>query len=49
MIASNTKAMTTLLLAKLVGEHRITWDTRVTTVPGELGFEFVSAREPRER
>ena len=30
MIASNTKAMTTLLLAKLVDEHRITWDTRVT-------------------
>jgi CubicO group peptidase (beta-lactamase class C family) len=30
MIASNTKAMTTLLLAKLVDEHRITWDTPVT-------------------
>ena len=29
MIASNTKAMTTLLLAKLVAEHRITWDTPV--------------------
>jgi CubicO group peptidase (beta-lactamase class C family) len=29
MIASNTKAMTTLLLAKLVDEHRITWDTPV--------------------
>jgi CubicO group peptidase (beta-lactamase class C family) len=29
MIASNTKAMTTLLLAKLVDEHRITWDTHV--------------------
>jgi CubicO group peptidase (beta-lactamase class C family) len=30
MIASNTKAMTTLLLAKLVDEHLITWDTPVT-------------------
>lgn len=30
MIASNTKAMTTLLLAKLVDEHRIGWDTPVT-------------------
>ncbi len=35
MIASNTKAMTTLLLAKLVDEHRITWDTPVTQLlPG---------------
>jgi CubicO group peptidase (beta-lactamase class C family) len=32
MIASNTKAMTTLLLAKLVAEHRISWDTPVTTL-----------------
>jgi CubicO group peptidase (beta-lactamase class C family) len=32
MIASNTKAMTTLLLAKLVDEHRITWDTPVIQV-----------------
>jgi CubicO group peptidase (beta-lactamase class C family) len=30
MIASNTKALTTLLLAKLVDEHRIAWDTPVT-------------------
>src|SRR5580692_4492313 len=30
MIASNTKAMTTLLLARLVDEHRITWETPVT-------------------
>jgi CubicO group peptidase (beta-lactamase class C family) len=30
MVASNTKAMTTLLLAKLVEEHRMTWDTPVT-------------------
>jgi hypothetical protein len=32
MIASNTKALTTLLLAKLVEEHRITWTTPVTSV-----------------
>ncbi len=30
MIASNTKALTTLLLAKLVDEHRMSWDTPVT-------------------
>jgi CubicO group peptidase (beta-lactamase class C family) len=29
MIASNTKALTTLLLAKLVDEHRLTWETPV--------------------
>ena len=32
MIASNTKAMTTLLLAKLVDEGKFTWDTPVTTL-----------------
>jgi len=32
MVASNTKAMTTLLLAKLVDEHRLTWQTPVTTL-----------------
>jgi CubicO group peptidase (beta-lactamase class C family) len=32
MIASNTKAMTTLMLAKLVDEKRLTWDTLVTGV-----------------
>jgi len=32
MIASNTKALTTLMLAKLVDEGKITWDTRVTTL-----------------
>ena len=32
MVASNTKAMTTLLLAKLVDVHRITWETPVTTL-----------------
>jgi CubicO group peptidase (beta-lactamase class C family) len=32
MIASNTKALTTLLLAKLVAEGKMTWDTPVTSV-----------------
>ncbi|MBV9342235.1 MAG: beta-lactamase family protein [Acidobacteria bacterium] len=32
MIASNTKALTTLLLAKLVEEHRVNWNTPVTKV-----------------
>ena len=30
MIASNTKPLTTLMLAKLVDEKKLTWDTRVT-------------------
>ena len=30
LIASNTKAMTTLMLAKLVDEGKLTWDTPVT-------------------
>ncbi|MGO9829779.1 MAG: serine hydrolase domain-containing protein [Myxococcaceae bacterium] len=30
MIASNTKALTTLMLAKLVEEKKLTWDTPVT-------------------
>jgi CubicO group peptidase (beta-lactamase class C family) len=32
MIASNTKAMTTLMLAKLVDERKLTWDTPVTSL-----------------
>lgn len=32
LIASNTKAMTTLMLAKLVDEGKLTWDTPVTKV-----------------
>lgn len=32
MVASNTKAMTTLLLAKMVDEHRLTWTTQVTSL-----------------
>jgi CubicO group peptidase (beta-lactamase class C family) len=31
MIASNTKAMTTLMLAKLVDERKLTWETPVTS------------------
>ena len=32
MIGSNTKAMTTLMLGKLVDEKKLSWDTPVTTV-----------------
>jgi CubicO group peptidase (beta-lactamase class C family) len=32
MVASNTKALTTLLLAKLVDEHRLNWNTPVITL-----------------
>jgi len=32
MIASNTKAMTTLLLARLVDDGKLGWDTRVTSL-----------------
>jgi CubicO group peptidase (beta-lactamase class C family) len=32
MIASNTKAMTTLMLAKLVDEKKLTWETPVTSL-----------------
>jgi CubicO group peptidase (beta-lactamase class C family) len=32
IIASNTKALTTLLLAKLVDEHRMIWQTPVTSL-----------------
>lgn len=32
MIASNTKALTTLMLAKLVDEKKLTWETAVTSV-----------------
>jgi CubicO group peptidase (beta-lactamase class C family) len=32
IIASNTKALTTLMLAKLVDERKLTWDTPVTTL-----------------
>ncbi|MGE5185234.1 MAG: serine hydrolase domain-containing protein [Acidobacteriota bacterium] len=32
MVASNTKALTTLMLAKLVDEGKLTWETAVTTL-----------------
>jgi len=32
MIASNTKALTTLMLARLVDQKKLTWDTPVTTL-----------------
>ena len=45
MIASNTKALTTLLLARLVDAHRLTWDTPVTKLmPSfKLGDEATTA------
>lgn len=36
IIASNTKAMTTLMLAKLVDEKKLTWDTQVKSVMPEF-------------
>jgi len=36
MIASNTKALTTLMLAKLVQQHKMNWDTQVTTLYPEF-------------
>jgi CubicO group peptidase (beta-lactamase class C family) len=32
IVASNTKALTTLMLGKLVDEGKLTWDTRVTSL-----------------
>ncbi|RDD81842.1 class A beta-lactamase-related serine hydrolase [Dyella tabacisoli] len=32
LIASNTKSLTTLMLGKLVDEHKLDWDTQVTKV-----------------
>jgi CubicO group peptidase (beta-lactamase class C family) len=46
MIASNTKAMTTLMLAKLVDEKRLTWDTLVTSVLPS--FKLGSAETTRQ-
>ncbi len=46
MIASNTKGLTTLLLAKLVDEGRIRWDQPVTEVypPFRLGSDATTAK-----
>ncbi len=46
MIASNTKALTTLLLAKLVEQNKLTWDTQVTTLypPFKLGDADTTSR-----
>ncbi len=46
MIASNTKAMTTLMLAKLVDEKKLTWETPVTSLlPSfKLGDEDTTAK-----
>lgn len=37
-IASNTKAMTTLMLAKLVEENRMTWDTAAASLQPKFGL-----------
>ena len=46
IIASNTKALTTLMLAKLVDQHKLNWDTPVTTLlPSfKLGNEDTTRR-----
>jgi CubicO group peptidase (beta-lactamase class C family) len=46
MVASNTKAMTTLMLAKLVEEGKLTWETPVTTVLAS--FRLGSAETTRQ-
>jgi len=43
MIASNTKSLTTLMLAKLVEAKRIAWDQPVTSIL------FATFRNPRGR
>ncbi len=46
IIASNTKALTTLMLAKLVDEKKLGWDTQVSTLlpPFKLGDEATTSR-----
>src|SRR5690606_7471488 len=46
MIASNTKAMTTLMLARLVADGRFDWDTPVTQILP--GFELGDAETTRQ-
>jgi Beta-lactamase len=46
MVASNTKGMTTLLLARLVDEHRLNWDEPVTRAYPE--FRLGSADTTRQ-
>lgn len=46
MIASNTKSMTTLLLATLVDEGKLTWETPVTAVMPE--FKLGDAETTRQ-
>ncbi len=50
MIASNTKALTTLLLAKLVDEGKLTWESQVTSLfPSfKLGDACDDARGARQ-
>ena len=46
MIASNTKAMTTLMLAKLVDEKKLTWDTPVTRLLPSFKLGDADDHEP---
>ena len=47
MIASNTKALTTLMLAKLVDEGKLTWETPVTTPAAVVQAGRRRHHEPR--
>jgi CubicO group peptidase (beta-lactamase class C family) len=50
MIASNTKALTTLLLARLVEDRKLTWDTPVTDLlPGFRLGDAETTRQVRVR
>ena len=49
MIASNTKALTTLLLAKLVDAGKITWKTPVTQLLPQFKLGNADTTQPRAR
>ena len=49
MIASNTKALTTLMLAKLVEEHKMNWDTQVTTLYPDFKLGDAATTQERAR
>jgi CubicO group peptidase (beta-lactamase class C family) len=42
LVGSNTKALTTLMLAKLVDEGRFTWETPVTALMPSFGRELLA-------
>ena len=47
MIASNTKALTTLMLAKLVDEKKLTWDAPVTSISADVQARHATRRRSR--